>query len=40
MAARTFLSARWEYLALFNYEVDAAVLQPHVPPFTTLDLHD
>lgn len=40
MAARTFLSARWEYLALFNYEVDAAVLQPHVPPFTTLDLYN
>ena len=40
MAARTFLSARWEYLAMFNYEVDAAVLQPHVPPFTTLDLYN
>ena len=40
MAARTFLSARWEHLALFNYEVDAAVLQPHVPPFTTLDLYN
>ena len=40
MAARTFLSARWEYLAMFNYEVDAAVLQPHVPPFTKLDLYN
>ena len=40
MASRTFLLARWEYLAMFNYEVDEAVLKPHVPPFTELDLYN
>jgi uncharacterized protein len=38
MAAATFLSARWEYLAMFNYEVDASALEPHLPPHTQLDL--
>ena len=38
MASGTFLSARWEYLAMFNYEVDAAILKPHLPPHTELDL--
>lgn len=38
MPAPTFLSARWEYLAMFNYWVDAAVLEPHLPPYTQLDL--
>jgi len=36
----TFLSARWEYLAMFNYEVDAAVLKPHLPPYTEIDLYN
>lgn len=40
MASGTFLSARWEYLAMFNYEVDAAILKPHLPPFTELDLYN
>ncbi len=40
MAFKTFLSARWEYLAMFNYEVDAAILQPHLPPYTELDLYN
>jgi len=35
---KIFLSARWEWLAMFNYEVDAAVLEPHLPPHTELDL--
>ena len=39
MAFRTFLSARWEYLAMFNFEVDADILQPHLPPYTELDLY-
>lgn len=39
MALRTFLAARWEYLAMFNYEVDASVLEPHLPPYTELDLY-
>ena len=38
MASKIFLSARWEYLAMFNYEVDIAVLQPHLPPYTEIDL--
>ena len=38
MASNIFLSARWEYLAMFNYEVDAAILEPHLPPHTELDL--
>ncbi len=40
MAAGIFLSARWEYLAMFNYEVDAAILKPHLPPHTELDLYN
>lgn len=40
MAIKTFLSARWEYLAMFNYEVDPAILKPHLPPFTELDLYN
>ena len=37
MTSRNFLSAQWEYLAMFNYEVDPAVLQKHLPPFTEID---
>ncbi len=40
MVAGTFLSARWEYLAMFNYEVDTAILIPHLPPYTELDLYN
>ena len=40
MALGTFLSARWEYLAMFNYEVDEALLLPHLPPYTELDLYN
>lgn len=40
MANGIFLSARWEYLAMFNYEVDAAILQQHLPPYTELDLYN
>ncbi len=36
-SARKFLSARWLNLALFNYEVDPAVLQKHIPAFTEID---
>lgn len=38
--AANFLSAKWEYLAMFNYEVDAAILAPHLPPHTELDLYE
>ena len=37
MSSKTFLSAQWEYLALFNYEVDADVLKKYLPPFTQID---
>ncbi len=40
MAWGTFLSARWEYLAMFNYEVDEALLKPHLPPYTELDFYN
>src|SRR6185436_143625 len=34
---RKFLTAEWRSLAMLNYEVDPAVLKPHVPPGTELD---
>ena len=40
MASKTFLSARWEYLAMLNYEVDAAILKPHLPPYTEIDFYN
>jgi len=40
MESKIFLSARWEYLAMFNYEVDAAILKPHLPPYTEIDLYN
>jgi uncharacterized protein YqjF (DUF2071 family) len=35
---RRFLTAQWRNLALLNFEVDSAVLQPFVPLGTELDL--
>lgn len=40
MSNKLFLSARWEYLAMFNYAVDPQILQKHVPPGTELDFFD
>jgi len=37
MEPAPFLTAAWHNLAMINYEVDAKVLQPHVPAGTTLD---
>ena len=34
---RPFLTAVWRYLAMLNYEVDPAVLRPHVPKGTVVD---
>ncbi len=34
---RVFLTAEWQYLAMLNYEVDAAMLLPLVPAGTELD---
>jgi uncharacterized protein len=33
-----FLTGEWRYLAMLNYRVDAALLEPFVPRGTTLDL--
>lgn len=38
MGKKVFLSAKWEYLAMFNYEVNPAILEKHVPPGTAVDL--
>ena len=40
MGSKIFLSARWEYLAMFNYQVDAAILKPHLPPYTEIDFYN
>jgi hypothetical protein len=34
---RVFLTADWQHLAMLNYEVDARLLLPFVPPGTELD---
>jgi uncharacterized protein len=36
-AAARFLTAEWRWLAMLNYEVDAALLRPLVPAGTELD---
>jgi len=38
MRKPTFLSAKWEYLAMFNYEIDPIVLAKHIPIGTEIDL--
>ncbi|MBV9242167.1 MAG: DUF2071 domain-containing protein, partial [Acidobacteria bacterium] len=35
-----FLTARWQDLIMANYEVDPALLAPHVPAGTELDLFE
>jgi uncharacterized protein YqjF (DUF2071 family) len=35
-----FLTAEWRWLAMVNYQIDAAVLQPFVPAGTELDARD
>jgi uncharacterized protein YqjF (DUF2071 family) len=35
--SRRFLSAAWRHLVMLNYEIDAAILQPLIPPGTELD---
>jgi uncharacterized protein len=37
MAARTFLTAEWRYLAMLNYEVEPRMLSGFVPAGTELD---
>jgi uncharacterized protein YqjF (DUF2071 family) len=37
--SRAFLTADWRYLAMLNYAVDPAALQPYVPAGTELDSH-
>jgi uncharacterized protein YqjF (DUF2071 family) len=36
-ATRTFLTANWRYLAMLNFRIHPAVLQPFVPAGTELD---
>jgi hypothetical protein len=38
MKNRLFLNAQWRNLLMLNYEADPAVLIPHLPPATELDL--
>jgi hypothetical protein len=40
MSKKIFLSANWEYLAMFNYEVDPRVLEKHIPPGTEIDYYN
>lgn len=40
MPQKIFLSATWEYLAMLNYEVDPAILQHHLPPYTEVDFFE
>ncbi len=40
MINKKFLSATWEYLAMFNYEVDPGILIHHLPPGTELDYYE
>ena len=35
--SRVFLTGEWRYLAMLNYRVDSALLEPYVPHRTTLD---
>jgi uncharacterized protein YqjF (DUF2071 family) len=36
---RVFLSARWQALAMLNWEIEPAILEPFVPAGTELDFH-
>ncbi|MDE3253333.1 MAG: DUF2071 domain-containing protein [Bacteroidota bacterium] len=38
MPTSPFLTARWEWLAMFNYAIDPAWLKPHLPPYTEADI--
>lgn len=38
--AAIFLEAKWEYLAMINYEVSPEVLLPHLPYATELDTYN
>jgi len=37
--SQPFLTAEWRYLAMLNFRIDPAVLQPLVPAGTELDFH-
>ena len=38
VSQRPFLTAQWRYLSMLNFRIDPAVLRPHVPAGTELDL--
>jgi hypothetical protein len=35
--SKVFLTGRWQYLAMINYEIDPAILDPFIPRGTELD---
>ena len=35
-----FLTTRWRHLAMLNYEIDPAILEPYLPAGTELDTYD
>lgn len=40
MTIRKFLTAEWRHLAMLNYEIDPALLQPYLPAGTELDFRN
>ncbi len=36
----SFLTAEWRKLIMANYEIDPAILKPHLPAFTELDFYE
>jgi len=37
---KAFLTAKWEYLVMLNYQIPAEILSPHLPKGTELDLFE
>jgi uncharacterized protein len=37
---KAFLTANWRYLAMLNFAIDPAILEPLVPPGTEIDFED
>ena len=35
-----FLRAKWLNLIMVNYEIDPAILKPHIPAYTELDTYN
>lgn len=39
-SGRLFLTAEWRHLAMLNYEIDPAAVEPLVPAGTEIDFHE